>query len=428
MDEFLIVEELKKRFFWWRVQGNQHYFLDVVTGNSELSPSHIMGFLISEDGGSHNPNVVNKVCTNLKEKLFPICKEPVYAPLEPQVVTKGGFYYRNSWTSPEVEPTDGDYQPFLDHLLAAMGSQDKVDYLLDLLAFRYQKPNDNKPHAVIYLYQAEGGNGKSRLAETLKHVYGESAVQVASEAKMNSGSKVQLWGKTFLVAEEASVKRGSDIYDIIKTYSGTDEIFDDVKHGHFKKYRIPATLVMLSNNAPNFLEPHDRRFFVSEWKINLDKEAKVEYFNTYVDWLQKEGGYGAIAGMLSRRVVDREMHAPVPLTDEKLQAMSVGQDGCVREILDVLEDHSHARVFRADDFEDIFDRHDVKAAQKKYKLAEAGLVEHSQRVTIGKERFRPWLRNTDKIISKSGVGSYIDVDGVVKALDNNVLFKEPFFL
>lgn len=427
MDEFLIVEQLKKRFFWWRSQGNQHYFMDVETGNSELSPSHIKGFLISEDGGSHNPDIVKKVCEHLKEKLFPICKEPVYAPLEPQVVTRGGFYYRNSWIRPKVEPTNADCQPFLDHLLAAMGSQDKVDYLLDLLAFRYQKPNDPKPHAVVYLYQAEQGNGKSRLAETLQHVYGESAVQLASEAKMNSGSKVQLWGKTFLIAEEASVKRGSDIYDTIKTYSGTDEIFDDVKYGHFKKYKIPATLLMISNNAPNFLEQFDRRFFVSEWKINLDKEAKVEYFKTYVRWLEKEGGYGAIAGMLYRRVVKHEMYAPVPLTEEKTQAMSVGQDGCVREVLDVLEDHPDARVFRAEDFDAIFEKHDVKAVQWKYKLAAAGLVEHDKRVIIGKERFRPWHRNTDKIVGKSGVGSYIDLGGVVKALDNKVLL-EPFTL
>lgn len=426
MDEFLIIEELRKRFYWWRSQGNQHYFMDIVTGDSDLSSMHIMGFLSSEAGGGYKWELVTKVCTHLKEKLFPICREPVYVPLDQQVVARGGFKYRNSWTKPEVAPTDTNCQPFLDHLLAAMGSQDKVDYLLDLLAFRFQKPNDKKPHAVVYLYQAEGGNGKSLLATTLQHVFGESAVQIASEAKMNSGSKVQLWGKTILIAEEASVKRGSDIYDTIKTYSGTDEIFDDVKHGHFKKYRIPATLLMLSNNAPNFLEPHDRRFFVSEWKINLDKEAKVKYFNTYVNWLEEEGGYGAIAGMLSRRVIKREMYAPVPLTEEKIQAMSVGQDGCVREILDVLEDYPHARVFKAEDFDDLFERHDVKASQKKYKLAEAGLVEHSQRVIIGKNRFRPLLRNTDKIFGKSGVGSYIDVNGVVKALDNEVLLKVPF--
>jgi hypothetical protein len=428
MDEFLIIEQLKKRFFWWRTQGNQHYFMDIETGNSELSPSHIMGFLISEDGGSHNPNIVKKVCTHLKDELFPICKEPVYAPLEPQVVTRGGFYYRNSWTRPEVEPTDVKCQPFLDHLLAAMGSQDKVDYLLDLLSFRFQKPKDNKPHAVVYLYQAEGGNGKSLLATTLQRVFGESAVQIASEAKMNSGSKVQLWGKTILIAEEASVKRGSDIYETIKTYSGTDEIFDDVKHAHFKKYKIPATLVMLSNNAPNFLEPLDRRFFVSEWKIDLDKDAKAKYFNAYVHWLEKEGGYGAISGMLSRRVVDRDMYAPVPLTEEKMQAMSVGQDGCVREILDAMDDQPMAHVFKISDFGDIFERHDVKTSQKKYKLAEAGLVEHSQRVIVEKDRFRPWLRKKDKIFSIKGDGSFLNVDGVVKALDREVLLKEPYSL
>jgi hypothetical protein len=47
---------------------------------------------------------------------------------------------------------------------------------------------------------------------------------------------------------------------------------------------------------------------------------------------------------------------------------------------------------------------------------------------IGWERFRPWLRDGDKIAGKPGVGSYIDVGGVVKALDNKVLLKEPFTL
>ncbi len=355
--------------------------------------------------------LVNKVAGYLKDRLLPLCKDTVYIPEgEPTVVIEG-LRFLNLWTKPEVQPSDDDAKPFLDHLFLAMGDQDKVDYFLDWLATRFQKPNDKKPHAVVYLFHAEGGNGKSLLAETLQNVFGESAVQIASEAKMNSGSKVQLWARTLLIAEEASVKRGSDIYDTIKTYSGTDEIIDDIKHGHFKKHMIPATLLMLSNNAPNFLEPHDRRFFVSEWRIDLDKDAKAKYFMNYANWLKKQGGFAAIAGFLSRRKVNRDMYAPVPITEEKERAMSVGQDSCVRAIKDMMEDEPDARVFQVNDFSKIFDAFDVRGSQRKHKMTEAGLKEHGTRLKIGRERFRPWHRTTDKIVAIKNQGSFVVADG-----------------
>jgi len=419
MDENSIIEELKKRFFKTRTQGNQSFFMDIDTGETDLGISNIIGVLYAE---GHKSELINKVAGSLKDQLLPICKSAVYMPKSDPTVVIKGLRFLNLWKEPEVQPSDAKCKPFLDHLLAAMGNQDKVDYFLDWLATRFQKPNDKKPHAVVYLYHAEGGNGKSLLAGTLQNVFGESAVQIASEAKMNSGSKVQLWARTLLIAEEASVKRGSDIYDTIKTYSGTDEIIDDIKHGHFKKHKIPATLLMLSNNAPNFLEPHDRRFFVSEWRIDLDKDAKAKYFKDYADWLKKEGGFGAIAGFLSRRKVDRDMYAPVPITEEKERAMSVGQDGCVREILDALEDEPNAHVFDADDFEGIFKKHDVKTSQIKHKLTEAGL-KRGERLVIGGNRMYPWHRIKDKIVSISGVGSFIEVDGKRLPLEQKVRLK-----
>ena len=75
MDEFQIIEQLRKRFFLIRIQGNQSYFIDIKTGASDLGAGHIMGLLVHQ---GHEYEIVKQVTTNLKDKLHPLCKEPVY--------------------------------------------------------------------------------------------------------------------------------------------------------------------------------------------------------------------------------------------------------------------------------------------------------------------------------------------------------------
>ncbi len=418
MDEYQIIEKLKKRIFVMTSNGRDS-FVDMTTGAADLGEGHINWLL---DNWGVDEGMRKKVTKSLGYRLLPLCKEVVYKPEENPVVRVDGFLFRNSWIRPLVQPSEESSKPFEDHLLRAMGCQDKVEYFLDLLAFKYQKPNEPKPHAVVYLYQAEGGHGKSLLATTLRHVFGESAVKIAPEAKLNSGSKVMLWTSTFLIAEEANVGRGSDIYDTIKTYSGTDELFDDMKHAHFQKHAIPANLIMISNNPPNFLEAHDRRFFVSEWKIDLEGDAHTAYFNEYVAWLES-GGYAAIAGLLSRRDVKREMYAPVPMTDEKVRAMSMSLDGCVRELLDAMEDNPRALVFDQDNFSSTFEKFQVKDAQIKYKMQEAGLRQHDKRLQIGPWRGRPWYRTSHKIVAIKRTGSFIEGIPLEQALYSSVLEK-----
>ena len=404
LSEYEVLEKLRERFFWVKSMGGQHYFVDMDTGTEELSQSHIFGAMIA---CGIPQTEAEKIKGSLHFLLRPIAKQPRYAPKQPKVLAKKGIYFRNLWKPPTIAPDPtASAKPFTDHLLEALGDQSKVDFFLDLMAYRYQFPEKPKPHSVCYFYHAQGGNGKSLLGATLQEVFGESAVRIASEAKMNSGSKVQLWTTTLLVAEEANVTRGSDIYDTIKTYSGSDRIYDDIKHNHFSEYEIPASLIMLSNRPPSFLEPHDSRFFVSEWVIKMEEEDKKEYFKSYVAWLES-GGYAAIAGLLaSRDVSARDMYAPVPLTDEKLMAMSVGQDDCVRDIRDFLEDNPTALAFTEEDFKEIFEKHGVVRGAK-HKLVEAGLVRHDKRLKVGKSYRYPLIRQGHKVGSIKGHGTVV---------------------
>lgn len=362
----------------------------------------------------------------------PLSKKKIYIPGQGHVVKVKGIYCENTWRQPAIVPKDIDANPFIEHLHLALGSMVKVEYLLDLLAFKYQNPIAPKPHAVVYLYHPEGGNGKTVFATTLRHVFGETAVNTASERKLMSGSKVQLWQRTWLIAEEANVARGSDIYDIIKTYSGQDEIEDDTKHAHFATYKIHANLIMLSNRSPSFLEPHDRRFFVSEWHIKMPLEEKKIYFSDYINWLQNEDGYAAIAYLLANRKVNRNMHASVPITPEKEAAMSLGQDACVRSIVDFLEDSGDTRLFTEEIFNEIFENYDIKQNQRKHKLTDAGLRQLEGRLCVGSLRERFWYRQQDKIESKKGIGTiikYTDPLGNIriKSAEEAIAKKEIFF-
>jgi hypothetical protein len=350
-------------------------------------------------------------------KLKPLAKSTVYKPKEERVIISEGLCFENTWMKDGVIPSDDSAEPFEEHLKLALKEEIKVNYLLDLLAFKYQKPDETKPHAVVYLYHAEGGNGKSVFAETLEAVFGSSAVTIAPEKRMNSGSKVMLWAKTLLIAEEADVARGSDIYDIIKTYSGQETIDDDTKHQHFKKYDIPANLFMMSNRAPTFVEPNDRRFFIAEWKLDMEAEAKASYFTSYIKWLKEEGGLEAIAGLLSRREVTRNMYAPVPMTEEKKSAMSLAQDECMQDIVNFLDDHQDSRVFCQSHFKEIFDNHLVKPNQKKHKLTEAGLKRHQPRVLVGGQKITPWVRQSDRIEGIKGSGTTVAHEGKISPIE-----------
>jgi hypothetical protein len=140
-------------------------------------------------------------------------------------------------------------------------------------------------------------------------------------------------------------------------------------------------------------------------------ECQATYFDGYVNWLEKQEGYSAIAGLLATRKVTRNMYAPVPMTHEKLSAMAVAQDDCVRDIRDFMNDNPTALAFQVSDFEKIFEKHNVDKASK-YKLQDAGLIPPTKRRYIGKEHLYIWLRQGHSIKAIAGQGtSVVTPDG-----------------
>ena len=102
------------------------------------------------------------------------------------------------------------------------------------------------------------------------------------------------------------------------------------------------------------------------------------------------------------------------VTIEKEQAQTGTLDECVRDIKDFIQDKIPAKIFKMDDFNDIFDEHGIKRSQQKHKLVEAGLIV-TGRIRIDKQAYW-WIEKGSMILSKQGVPAvYIDQDKIPTA-------------
>ena len=194
-------------------------------------------------------NTLEVAQTIVAQQYFrPIAPKAIYLPKAPEVVQRAWLYNVNLWQPPKVIPDAKiSAEPFVSHLMDVLGGNpDNVWYLLDMLSFRYRQPRDPKPHIAFYFYGEKGGAGKTTFAESITAVFGDSAVKTTNTVKGLTGKgSVDLWGRTWLVVEEAALAKGTALYDTIKSYSGIDYVETDAKYKAFEQHHIPAQLIML---------------------------------------------------------------------------------------------------------------------------------------------------------------------------------------
>jgi len=409
-------QKLQSRFFLINNKADSYY--DTVTHNT-LTKSSIWGVAMTlmNNDYSEAKRLVNTM------HFHTILSTPTYRPNKQKIFEHEGLYFRNAWIEPKHEPFPAkDAKPFISHLEKALGSTQKAGYLLDVMAHRLQHPDDSKPHIAFYFYHSEGGMGKSLFIDTLKNALGANSVKTINTTKgLESGSAVEAWNTSWLVVEEAGVTKGSKVYDTIKSYTGADSVDSDAKHKGFNTYETPAMLMLMSNRPPTFIEPYDRRFFVSEWHIEGGRKERQEYFNDYIEWL-KSGGYKAIHNLLMKREVTVDIRV-VPDTQEKLLAMNVAENPIVRDIKDFLEDNQEYWFFDGNEFKDIFGEHRVSSGRGGHLLAEAELtLTDTRHLVKGKQR-RLYCIKGAFIDNERGKGLLGKYQGTSKRLDEVTLTR-----
>jgi predicted transcriptional regulator len=401
---------LRDRFYFIKAQGGQSFYYDSQTGVRSLTKTHLVQQLIEQGMKCLGGDVLGHGLMIIENAfLIPIVLEEVYRPSKPRIVNVQGNYHVNTWADPSVKPDlKISAKPFVDHLTRMLGSKEKADYVIDMVAYRYQTPemqNDQKPHVAFYFYGSKHGYGKGIFAGTLEAVFGESAVnKVIDQSALNSMSAVDVWTRTWAIVEEVSVKKGSTDYNKLKTMIGGG-VFNAARKGeHFRKHEAPAQLIMMSNHRPTFIEPNDRRFFISEWSTDFESEQdKNNYFATYIKWLKEQGGYSGIASLLATRDISHvRVEAPALMTEEKKAVIAVMTDRVVEAIKLIMEEQPEAMCFTADSFSRVWTEHDVSKGQQVHKLTEAGLVRTPKnRYKHGTHEF--WIRQGWELRVKNGV-------------------------
>ena len=371
--------KLAERYYFIKKSGGNNIYWDSEEGHIGLTEKHLYETLSELGVREYDGRKWHEVCDSIisNAHIKPIILTNVYRPYQAKVIKKNHHQQPNSWREPDVKPDSTvSAAPFVQHLERMLGTKEKADYLIDMLAFRYQSRTNVKPHVAFYFYGGQGF-GKGIFSSTLAAVFGESAVTtVTDQNSLKSMSGIDIWSKTWAVVDEFDVKAGSACYNNLKTMTGGSS-FDSARKGeHFKRYETPAQLIMCSNHAPTFLEADDRRFFVSLWQTEFKpNESKKDYFQSYVNWLECEQGYQAIAGLLQTRDVSKvEIAAHAMMTEEKEQVLTLMADGSVDEVLSRLDTHDTINVFTSNMFESIWNDHNIAKAGQRHKMLAAGLV------------------------------------------------------
>jgi hypothetical protein len=400
-----IVNKLRKRFLLTARKSGPDIYYDLLRESADCTHQNIVYYAVQQ--GLEYNEAKNSLLH--RSKFRPVTTNMLFRPNQPKVVEEHGMYSVNVWQKPEISPDPAlSAEPWIEHLQDVLGSKDKADYFIDMLAYRFQNPTKRKPHIAFYFYGQEGGSGKTTLLRTLEQVFGKSAVKTTNTVKgLSSGSATELWSRTWLCVDEAHIGKGSAIYDQIKSYTGNDSVESDKKYQGFGRYEVPAQLIMMSNRQPVFIEENDRRFFVSEWLIPSGVD-KASYFAKLNDWLDNENGYEAIAGHLQARKITADPHIAPPMTLEKRSAMHLTKDSNVTAVEDFLAD-SKALLYATDELKEQLDDAYIKTSRLKHIFSEAGLIETGRIRIKGIDGQARYWHKKEYRLRRTGEGNMLDV-------------------
>jgi hypothetical protein len=321
--------------------------------------------------------------------------QQVYRPDYPnyKVLNINDKWVLNTYRPPKIKPDPSiSPKPFVDHLNLAIRDSEAVEFLLDFIAYRYQNPlvddRTGKPAHALYIFSKAQGQGKSLFADTLTMIFGDTAVKTTTTAdSLLKQNGYQYWERTWLLADEVKIGDGTRLYDNLKARISKTSDFVDPKGKASIEAKLPAQLIMTSNHEPTFIEADDRRFCIIEWDTGLRDEAKENYFNEYIEWLNKEG-HSAIAGLLQTRDLSGyKPNSPPPKTDAKLTAILKSESTDVDRVLEHLAIFRDQIAFKATAFDDLR----IPNKVKEQVLGHAGLSR--KRPYLDGNKIGIWIRD-----------------------------------
>lgn len=236
----------------------------------------------------------------------------------------------NLWSAWGAAPSHGDTAIFHRHLLEhiCVGNREHYDYVLDWLADLVQHPADIPGVSVVL--RGEPGAGKGRFARVITDIVGSAHSQHITDNRMlTSRFQASMATSLFIFADESVWGGDKTTEQVLKGIISEEDAQVEDKYVRSFKVRNCRRYLFASNldwAVP--VANNDRRYFVLDVAMPLNREAKAQFFSDYEAW-RKSGGPGHLLHELMQRPIGPRL-PPMPYSvataSIKREAMPVQEE------------------------------------------------------------------------------------------------------
>lgn len=258
-----------------------------------------------------------------------------------EVFTEAGMSYVNCYVPTHGERAEGDVTPFLSHMQKLIPDEGDRKILLTWIASCIQNPG--KKHQWSPVLVGAEGNGKSLVAQIVKHALGKRWV---AEPRSNQiGGRFNSWieNKLFAVVEEIHMNSRRETLDAMKPLITNTTVEVEGKGRDSYDAENRCNILMCTNYKDAIIKTRDDRRYAIIYTGQHSREDKLRdgmddaYFASLYTWLQN-GGYEAVANWFDKYTdVSCNVMGVAPQTSSTDAAIIESLGGAEQDIIEAVE-------------------------------------------------------------------------------------------
>ena len=247
---------------------------------------------------------------------------------------KEGVY--NLWRGFSVEPREGDFSVFVQHLKENIcgGNKDYYHYLIRWMARTVQYPAT--PGEVAFVMRGSKGVGKSIVATIFGRLFGRHYMHIANPSHLVGNFNAHLRDVLVLFADEAFFAGDRKHESVLKMLVTEDSIPIEAKGVDVETYPNYVHLIMAAN------DPHvvratgdERRYFVLE--VNEKKKQDSAFFAKMWEQINNGGLEGLLLHLQNLDLTGfqvRDVPETEALHTQKLLSLGMDEEWWYRKLKD----------------------------------------------------------------------------------------------
>jgi hypothetical protein len=329
-----------------------------------------------------------------------------FLPGEERFIQRGRLRVLNTYVDQRVEPDESiDATPWVEHLEWLIPSEKERSYLMDWLAWTYQRPGDKITWAPI-LYSKSFGVGKTTVFNCLAECIGKSMVSEPTQAELEDKFNDWCYGKLLVKIEELMSGDKYHVAEKLKPVVSNPTL--SIRRMHqtgFVAANVASVCASTNHMQALPMEKGERRWMMIQC-VEAEKHERAPRMRRFHRWLE-EVGYGGIAHWLaSRDVSEFRPRAEAPATELRelvAQASMTDFDRAI-ELCDVFD---KAGLISSAMVMEYLTQNECKVSERKLGLIASrrgwvGLPNQANRVMVGNRKMTFWTsRGTSPMALKA---------------------------